>query len=74
MNLQPQPRTNLMLTRPYPDCVLSGSYRPYLRLTAPSGNVSKLMHRHQDVTHEHSPHQNLSPTGHHKQLKPIQLP
>ena len=74
MNLQPQPRTDLMLSRGYSVCAFSGLNCVRLRLTAPSGNVSKLMHRHQDVTHEHSLHQNLSPTGHHKQLKPIQLP
>ena len=74
MNVQPQPRTDAMFLHAHPVCALSALYRLCLRLFPRLGNVPKPICCHQHVTQEPSAHPNLWHTGHHKQLKPIQLP
>jgi hypothetical protein len=74
MNTQLQLRTDPMLTQAYPVCALSDFYFSGLRLTAPSHNLPKLLHRHQHSTQILSPHSNLPPTAHHNQPRPIQIP
>jgi hypothetical protein len=74
LNTQLQLRTDPMLAQAYPVYALSDFYCSWLRLTAPSHNVPTLLHRHQHAPQTRSPHSNLSPTAHHNQPRPIQIP
>lgn len=47
MNLRLQPRTNFMLSRGYPACVLSASHSFWMFLSARSRNMLKLLRRYQ---------------------------
>jgi hypothetical protein len=74
MNLQPQPRTDLV---PHHPCLSYAPTDPQGRSSRPtdqSGHGPTLIRRHQLPGQELSEHQNVRPHRCHKQLKPIQLP
>jgi hypothetical protein len=74
MNLQLQPRTNLMLSRGYPACVLSASHSFWRFLSAPSANMLNLVRHYQLRVTAISTHNNPRPTDRQNHPNPIQLP
>jgi hypothetical protein len=74
MNSQRQRRTDRMLRHVCRICAMVELYCSCLRLPAPSANAEKLICCHKHVAEELSAYRTLWPTGHQRQLKPIQLP
>ena len=74
MNLQPQPRMDLVPWHPCPFYAPNDPHGHSPGFTAQSGRGPKLIRRHQLPGQELSEHRNTRPADRHNQLKPIQLP
>jgi hypothetical protein len=74
MNLQLQPRTDLVPWHPHPVCALRDLHTLHPRLTTRSTDMTRSIGGHQPPRQKLSEHHNTRIPGRHTQLKPIQLP